>query len=253
MGTIVNAAYGIANQINGLLVYFSATLQKSFNPQLMKSEGMNDNDRMLRFSFSLSRMSVLAIIVLALPLIVEMPYILSLWLGDNIPDNTIEFTRYILVLSIVYQFSAGVMSAIQSRGRIRNYTLTMSIILLANLPLTYLILRLEQPVYYVLVSMIIIEVICLIVRLCFAHSLCGLSITDFIKQIIVPTALVSGLVYGLLTGISHLLASSIWRVLVICIADIVLFVPFAYYFILSDDERQRIAKLLTSLIPHSRK
>ena len=253
MGTIVNAAYGIANQINGLLVYFSSTIQKSFNPQLMRSEGMKDNDRMLRFSFSLSKMSVLAIVILAIPLIAEMPYVLSLWLGDNVPENTVIFTQYILVLSIVYQFSAGLMSAIQSRGIVRNYTLAMSAILLANLPLTYLILWLGWPVHYVIVSMIGIEVICLVVRLWFAHILCNLSVSEFTKLIILPIVCITGVTYAILWGVTFALPASFTRLIIVCCLDVLLLAPMAYYFVFSCEEKQRIIQLVSPLINRLRK
>ena len=253
MGTIVNAAYGIANQINGLLVYFSSTLQKSFNPQLMKSEGMKDNNRMLLFSFSLSKMSTLAIIILALPLIVEMPYVLSLWLGENVPENTVDFTRYILVLSIIYQFSSGLMSAIQSHGIVRNYTLVMSAILLLNLPLTYLILKLGLPVHYVMLSMIIIEVICLMVRISFAHSLCKVSIYDFVKLIILPICCITVVTCAALLTVTYFMQSSFVRLLVIGLGDIILLAPMAYYFVFSAEEKRRIKQLILPLVDRIRK
>ena len=55
LGTIANAAYGIANQINGALSNFSSTFQRAINPQLMKSEGMNNRERLLRISFISSK------------------------------------------------------------------------------------------------------------------------------------------------------------------------------------------------------
>ncbi|MBR1877731.1 MAG: oligosaccharide flippase family protein [Paludibacteraceae bacterium] len=247
LGTIVNAAYGIANQINSLLMYLSATLRKSYNPQLMKSVGMNDNDRMLRFAFSLSKMSVLAVAITSIPLLIEMPYVLSLWLGDNIPENTIEFSRYILILSILYQFSSGLMSAIQSHGIIRNYTLTMGFILLMNLPLTYLLLWFGCPAYYAIIGMILIEIICLVARLCYAHSLCQLPILNFIKQIILPISIITIASSVLLLSITYFIPSSFVRLSIICCLDILLFLPLSYYFVFSEEERQSIVRLISPI------
>lgn len=253
LGTIANAAYGIANQINGLLMYLSVTLRKSYNPQLMKSEGMNDNNRMLRFAFSLSKMSVLAVAIPAIPLIIEMPYILSLWLGNNIPENTIEFSRYILVLSMLYQFSSGIMSAIQSHGVIRNYTLTIGFILLINLPIIYLLLWLGHPAYYALIGMIIIEIICLIVRLIYAHALCQLPILAFVKQIIIPIFVISIISYSVLLATTYCIPSSLIRLLIIGSLDILLFIPMAYYFVFSKEEKQRVIQLISPILNRFRK
>lgn len=65
LGTIANAAYGVANQINGALGHFSATFQKAINPQLMKSEGMNDRNRL--FVYHLSHQSSLYLLLRSLP------------------------------------------------------------------------------------------------------------------------------------------------------------------------------------------
>lgn len=253
LGTIVNAAYGIANQINGLLVYFSATLQKSINPQLMKSEGMHDEKRLILFAYSLSKASFLALSILAIPLIIEMPYVLSLWLGEDIPANTIEFSRYILVMSMIYQFSAGLMSSIQSRGIIRNYTLTICGILLLNLPIAYIILRLGYPSYYVMIGMIAVELSCLIVRLCFAHHLCRVDIRDYCIKIILPSIIVVCIVFTCLWIISNLFESSFIRLCIICTLDVALFAPLSYYFILSKIERERITHLLHPFLSRIKK
>src|SRR5690606_7776020 len=55
LGAIVNAAYGIANQVSTQLNFFSATLLRALNPQIMKSEGANDRERMLRLAMMASR------------------------------------------------------------------------------------------------------------------------------------------------------------------------------------------------------
>lgn len=99
LGTIANAAYGVANQINGALSDFSAVLPKALNPQLMKSEGMNDRNRLLRISFISSRVSVLAFSIFAVPLILEMPEVLKLWLGADIPPFTEKLSQCILLFS----------------------------------------------------------------------------------------------------------------------------------------------------------
>lgn len=244
LGTIVNAAYGIANQINGLLVYFSATLQKSFNPQLMKSEGMKDNNRMLRYSFSLSKMSIIAISILALPIIFEMPYLLSLWLGDNVPQYTIEFSRYTLIISIIFLSSTGLMSAIQSHGIVQKYTITIACALTLNLPLTYFILWFGLSIHYVMLGMIVIEILCLGIRLYFARSLCQLSVKEFITRIILPLYGISGLTALCLWGITLFFSPSFIRLCITVALSIIVYLPLTYYVVLSDVERLNILKAI---------
>ena len=79
-GTIVNAAYAIANQISGQLNFFSATMLRALNPQIMKSEGAGDRERMLRLSMSASKFGFFLLAFIAIPCIFEMPSILKFWL-----------------------------------------------------------------------------------------------------------------------------------------------------------------------------
>ena len=81
-GTVVNAAYGIANQVNGQLSYFSASILLAFNPQIMKSEGAGDRERMLKLSALASKFSFYLLSFFSIPLIVEMNYVLHIWLGE---------------------------------------------------------------------------------------------------------------------------------------------------------------------------
>lgn len=190
LGTVANAAYGVANQINGALGHFSSTFQKAINPQLMKSEGMQNRERMLRISFISSKFSVLALSLFAVPLIIEMEEVLNLWLENDIPPYTLRLSQLVLILSIAYQYSVGIMSAIQATGNIRNYQILMSIILLCNLPIAYYILKLGYPIHYAIAFFIILELFSLCVRVIMGQRIAGLRVRNFINKVIAPTTII---------------------------------------------------------------
>ena len=186
LGTISNAAYGISNQINNALVHFSSTFQRAINPQLMKSEGMGDRSRLHRIANISSKFSVLAITFISVPLIVLMDDVLYIWLGNKIPSFTSELSKCILIMSILYQFSTGLMSAIQATGNIRNYQILMGSIILLNVPLAYGILKLGFPIYYVTIGFVMFEFLSLIIRMIMAKSIVGITIESYIKDVIIP-------------------------------------------------------------------
>lgn len=211
-GTIMNAAYGIANQINSVMGYFSQTLRKSIHPQLMQSEGKGDRARMLRLVFTSSKFSVLVLVVIAIPLIVELPLVLKMWL-TNVPDYALEFTQWILVASMVYQMSAGLMAGILSVGKVKIYQIVISILMLLNLPLSYILLKLGYEPYWIIIGMLICEILTLIARLAFSRKLIGLQVGRFCLQVILPLLIIMGVNWGILKGMTHLVETSIWRVL----------------------------------------
>jgi len=246
-GTVVNAAYGVANQINGVLSNFSSTLQMSINPQLMKSEGAQNRERMLNISFMSSKFSVLVLSFFAIPLIIEMPYVLRLWLHD-FPEETLWFSRLILILSLIYQYSVGLMSAIQSVGKIKQYTITICIVLLMNIPVACFLLWLGFPAWSVLCGMIFIEAIALAVRLFFAKKLMGLDVSLFLKQVFLPTFLTMCISFGIPTILSAFLPSSLIRLVITTVICISITLFGTWFFILGATEKEFVKEILNSKI-----
>lgn len=248
LGTVVNAAYGVANQINGALGHFSTTFQKAINPQLMKSEGMKDRNRLIRISYISSKFSVLALAFFAIPLIIEMEEVLSIWLKDNIPPYTMRLAQCILILSITYQYSTGIMSAIQAAGRIRNYQITMGVILLMNIPIAYMILKLGYPVYYTTMAFILLECVSLSVRLFMANHLTGIKVRGYISNVVIPTFIVI-LIPSLLTLLPHyLMAPSFLRLVIVGSLYCLLFAVLMFRFAFDEGQRSLIITRVKSIL-----
>ena len=249
LGTIANAAYGIANQINGALSNFSSTFQRAINPQLMKSEGMNNRERLLRISFISSKFSVLAISLFAIPLMIEMDYVLDLWLGDSIPPFTLRLSQTIITLSIVYQYSVGIMSAIQAVGNIKKYTIVMSSIILLNIPITYVLLSLGYPIYYATGAFVILEVISLTVRIFMARKLTGMHISDYYNEVIKPTLGIIMPATLCSVFIRMSLSKSFISFLIVCLSYVIVYLTLMWLFALD----KHMKKSILSKIHHLNK
>ena len=248
LGTIANAAYGVANQINGALGHFSATFQKAINPQLMKSEGMNDRHRLLRISYISSKFSVLALAFIAIPLMLEMDEVLILWLNNNIPPYTMRLAQFILLLSITYQYSIGIMSAIQATGNIRNYQITIGFILLMNIPIAYVILKLGFPVYYTIIAFVILEIISLCARLYMATRLTGMKVFDYCSEVIIPTMKII-IIPIIIAMIPHcVLEKSLLRIFIVCVVYCSLFIALMFRFAIDENLRIRVLCKVKNII-----
>ena len=248
LGTIANAAYGVANHINGALLHFTATFQKAINPQLMKSEGMNDRNRMHRISFISSKFSVLALCFFTIPLIIEMREVLHLWLRDNIPPFTIELSQFILLFSIVYQYSSGIMSSIQASGIIRNYQIIMSIIILLNIPVCYILLKYGYPIYYVTAAYVIIELISLVVRIFLAHRITGMVVSDYIYAVVKPTLIII-IISTIACLVPHyLLEEGFTRLIVTCFVYGLFYFALVWRFAFDSHQRLMISKSIRTFL-----
>ncbi len=187
-GTVVNAAYGIANQVNAQLSFFSVTMLQSLNPQIIKSEGRGDRERMLRLAMIASKFSFSLLAFFAIPGIIEMPFILQLWLKD-VPEYTVVFCRLILVATLINQLSQGIQVGVQSVGRIGAYQVTVSILLLLNLPLAYLLLRMGLPPQSVLVAAAVMEAVACVYRMMAGRKLIGLKVDEYMQKVVISAVL----------------------------------------------------------------
>jgi len=188
LGAVINAAYGIANQVASQLNFFSATLLRALNPQIMKSEGAHDRPRMLRLSMMASKFGFFLLAIIAIPICFEMDTILSLWL-KQVPPNTVVFCQLILIATLINQLTIGLQSAAQAIGKIKYYQMVVGSVLLLNLPIAYVLLKLHYPVYFVVISYALVELIACGLRLLFLRHLGGLSIRLYLSRVILKEIL----------------------------------------------------------------
>ena len=247
LGTVINAAYGIATQVNGVLGYFTETVKKSINPQLMESHGLREHERLVQLTFALTKYSLLMLCIVAVPLYVEMPAIIGLWIGEA-PQYTTEFTRLVIIITIITQSSAGLMSAVQSTGRVKWYTIVICLTLLSTLVIAYAGLRHGASPVMALVFACVIEVVAFFVRLWFAHHLNHIPAWNYVCKVVLPIALLTLLTALVLFGCKRLLEASLLRLMLIGAIDVLIFLPVTYCCLLNSDERAFTRQLVQKLL-----
>lgn len=251
-GTVMNASYGIANQVNSVMGYFSQTLRKSLHPQLMQSEGKGDHTRMLRLVHTSSKFCVLVMGIIAIPLIVELPLVLKLWL-TNVPQYALEFTRWILFVSLIYQMSSGLMAGILTMGKVRIYQIVISIILLLNLPLSYALLKMGYEPYYIIIGMLACEVLCLVARLLFSRKLIGLHIGHFIRKVIIPLCIIIGSDLLILNMVTRVMDTSLLRLIVNSSLSVFIAIILSWLILFDTTERNALIQFVTKFFKRFKK
>lgn len=181
-GTVINAAYGIANQVSSQLNFLSSTLLRAINPQIMKSEGAGNRQRMLRLSMSASKFGFFLFALVAIPSVFEMEAILTFWL-KNVPENAVVFCQLILIGTLINQLTIGLQSAIQATGKIKAYQVVVGSIILFNLPVAYLLLTLGYNASSVMYSYMSIELIACAFRIYFLHKIAGMSVKEYCERV----------------------------------------------------------------------
>lgn len=225
-GVLVNAAQGISNQVSGQLMAFSNTMLKALSPVIVKSEGGNQRDKMLTASMFGNKLSYLMLIFFSIPVIIEAPYILSLWLKD-VPEYAVIFCQLSLIRLSISQLTVTFSTAIGATGNIRIYTISRAVIFMFLLPSCYVVFFMGASPFAIYVSLIIMVLSLLVVDIYYTHKLCGLSIIFFVKNVILRCLNTTFLIVSIVCIPMFFMETSMTRLLV------VLFLNFLAFFIIS--------------------
>ena len=189
-GPVVNTARGIAVQISTAVGQFSQNFITAINPQITKSYANNNHKYMIFLLEEGAKLSYFMLFIISLPIIVNTPYILQLWLGEY-PADSVIFVQLVLLTSIHESISSPLVTAMLATGKIRNYQIIVGGIQLLNLPISYILLRIGYPPASVFVVALLFSFACLAARIYMLRNMINLSIKEFIKNVYFKIILVS--------------------------------------------------------------
>lgn len=200
-GPSVNAARGIANQVNSAIMGFVSNFMTALNPQITKSYASGDRQYMMTLIFQGARLSFYMLLLLSLPVLVNTHYILVIWL-KLVPEHAVFFVQLILIFAMSESISNPLITAMLATGKIKKYQIVVGGLQLLNFPVSYVCLRLGCIPESVLVVAIVISQCCLAARLYMLRGMIGLSSILYIKKVyfnIFVVALLSLVIPGLLS------------------------------------------------------
>jgi len=153
-GTIVNAARGIAFQVNNILLQFVNNFQTAVNPQIVKYYANGQIVQMSRLVINNAKFAAFLLLIIAIPIFIEIEYVLRLWLGEY-PKYAPLFLRIILIHSVISSMTRPLVAMVHASGKVKMVSLTSGICLLIALPVNYLFLKLGYPPEFVFIVNII--------------------------------------------------------------------------------------------------
>ncbi|MDY4410544.1 MAG: MATE family efflux transporter [Prevotella sp.] len=182
-GTVLNAAYGVANQIFTAVTFISSSVSNAMNPQIMKSEGAGDRTHMLHMAEAECKIIVCTTTIVFIPIMMEINGILSWWL-TKVPAYTSFLAISLLTAFLIDQFTTGLNAANQAIGRIRNYQLMTYTPKLFIIPIGFLLLHYDYGIKSVMYCFITIEALVALSRLPYLHYTAGLSIRHYARYVL---------------------------------------------------------------------
>lgn len=184
-GPVVNAARGIATQIQGVVQQFVSNFQMALNPQITKTYASGELDKMHSLMFRSARFSFMLLFFLSLPIMLETNYILTLWLGI-VPENTVIFARIIIAISLIYTIANPCVIANQATGKVKVYQAVVGGLLLLILPISYIVLKMGAPAYSVFIVHFCVESVAQFARMYMLRNMIDLPLLSYVKNIYLP-------------------------------------------------------------------
>lgn len=188
-GPIVNAARGIAVQVQAAVQQFVGNFQVALNPQITKNYATGELVQMHILMFRSARFSFFLLFLLTLPILLETNYILTLWL-ETVPNDAVVFTRWMIGISLIYTIANPCVVANQATGKVKVYQAVVGGILLLILPISYIVLKLGAPAYSVYIVHFCVEMVAQFARMYMLRKLIKLPLFAYLRNIYLPVIVV---------------------------------------------------------------
>ena len=250
-GPILNAAKGVANQVQGTVEGFANNFMVALNPQITQSYAEGDYKYMFKLVFNGSRYAFYMLLILSLPIIINADFILSIWL-KQVPEYTVIFVQLSLVCTLITSLSNTLITAMNATGNIKYYQMVVGGILLMNLPLCYIFLYFGFNAIIVMIVAIFTELLSLFVRLIMVSKNISLfNITDYYKNVLLPCFTITIVTAVLPVCLKFFLDYSIFSSLINIFLSFVICSIAIFYWGCSRNERllvmSRVSKMLHRL------
>lgn len=238
-GPTMNTAAGVATQATNIINQFSMNFQIALHPQITKNYAQQNYVDMHKLIFRSSKFAYFLMLIFAVPLFYEAPFLLRLWLG-NVPEHAANFMRIGLFVSMIVAVRNPLVTAAMANGNVKKYQLIVNGILLLVCPILYIVYELGGIPESSSIILFIIMVIATLVSAYLLKDMVFLNYNDFIKQVCVPIVIYTPLSFTIPFFIYILMPESFYRLITLTIVAVLSTIIIIYYFVLNENEKSYI-------------
>ena len=242
-GPVVNAARAIAFQIQGAVLQFVSNFMTAVRPQVIKNYAEGNVERMYSLTFYTAKFSYMLMLALVVPICCEIKFILHLWLGDAVPENTALFAVLVLVTYTWRTFHIAALMPFHAIGNIKTGNVTIGSLMIATLPIGYVLFKIGIPAYSVFLVIFAVEIVGMFAIYWLIHNYEYFPYLDIFRKILIPSTAVTLLTVALPLYIINFMEDGWLRLILVCVSSEITLVLSAFYIGLNKSERSRIISL----------
>ncbi|WP_321480795.1 lipopolysaccharide biosynthesis protein [uncultured Bacteroides sp.] len=244
-GTVVNAARGIAIQVQRVFTRFISNFQMALNPQITKTYAANDLEYMHKLIYASSKYSFFLLLFLSLPAFIETKSLLYWWL-KIVPDYTIIFVRIMILISFIDCLANPLIISAKATGHIKVYQSVLGTLLLLIVPLAYLALKLGYPPESVFIIHLAMAIIGHAVRVVLVRSMILLSLRDYFKKVIIRSGLVFCFAPLLPFLCYYVLPNMLFRFILVCLSSFFSVIVLVYLWGMDKQEKNILYNIIVN-------
>lgn len=235
-GPAVNAARAVAMQVESAIMSFSSNFMMAVNPQITKLYAQEELSEMHKLIFRASKFSFFLFFTLSLPIFVEAETILEIWL-KNVPDYTVQFVRLLLIISLCNVAAVPLQTAAAATGKVRKYQSVVGGILLAIVPIAYVVLKMGGSPISVYIVYLVICLVAIMARLLIVSPLISLSIRDYFIKMVLRCLVVLFPTFGIVSIIKLFMPQGLLYTAIMILTCVLFSLLFAYLIGMNRGER----------------
>lgn len=244
-GPLANAALAIAIQVNSALSTFCNSFIMAVRPPMIKAYAEQRFEYLKRIFSVSNKFTYYCMLIIAIPLILEMPTVLHIWLGNTVTYQMVLFCQLGVIYSVVLSLCNPISIIVQATGKMKLFTVPVESVTLLIPIVVFVLFKIglaAESSFYALIALVIIAHI---VRLIFLKKVFpAVSLRNYLFDFVMPAILVTFFTVLICVFVHRSMLSDFNRLICICIASIALIVILSLYFGLNRSEKILIRSLI---------
>lgn len=242
-GVTLNAARGIASQVNNIVQGFISNFTTTLYPQITKSYAKGDMKYMREIVYAGTKYSYFLMLFFSIPLCLETKQILVLWL-KIIPEYSVPFVRLTLIATMAFVLGNTLSIAQGATGKLKRFSILTSLFTFLEFPLVFVFFHFGYPPQSCYIIHIIIYGGLLFLKIYIVKKSIGFTYMSYIREVIIKAIIVSFV--SVIFPISVYLTNepTFIRLILVCVISIISSLLSICYLGMEQRERQFVFSVI---------
>lgn len=242
-GVTVNAARGIATQLEGATRQLVNNFVLALNPQITKTYAAGEHDYTLKLVYQGAKYSFFLVLFVAIPFLLEINCILKIWLGV-FPENAPTFVRWTIAIILADVLSLPIITANAASGKVKKYQLVVGGYNMMIFPIVYVCFAFGLPAYTAYIVNFVVFFTNLFVRIRLMRGILDITYKGYFTYVLIRIIPVFVLGIAVPSIICYYMDDNLFRLILVGVIT-VLELPLLIYIIgLKRNERKVIVEFV---------